>query len=95
MKITEKEIVHVAELARLDLSGESMADFARQIGEILEYVDTLAKADTEGVAPTFHAVSLTNALRDDEKKAPADRDALLANAPEEDEGLFVAPKIIE
>jgi aspartyl-tRNA(Asn)/glutamyl-tRNA(Gln) amidotransferase subunit C len=95
MRITKKEIAHVADLARLDLSGESMEDFARQIGEILEYVDTLGEADTEGAAPTFHAVSLTNALRDDEKKDPMDRKALLANAPEEDDGLFVAPTIID
>ena len=94
MKITEKEILHVANLAKLDLSEDSITDFARQIGEILEYVDMLKLADTKGVTPTFHAVAVTNALREDKEKEREDTDRLLENAPEKEDGSFIVPNVI-
>jgi aspartyl-tRNA(Asn)/glutamyl-tRNA(Gln) amidotransferase subunit C len=95
MKITEKEILHVANLARLDLPEESIPDFARQIGEILDYVDTLNMADTKGVPPTFHAISLFNAFREDNEADPVDRERIMANAPEKEDGHFIVPTVIE
>jgi aspartyl-tRNA(Asn)/glutamyl-tRNA(Gln) amidotransferase subunit C len=95
MKITEKEILHVANLARLDISQDSIPDLARQIGEILDYVDTLSMADTQGVPPTFHATSLKNAFREDELADPTDRQRVMANAPEKEDGHFIVPKVIE
>lgn len=94
MKITKKEVIHVAKLARLDLDEALIEKFAGQIGTILEYVDTLNRVDTEGVMPTSHAISLTNAFREDEEKDNLDRDAVLANAPQKEEGNFVVPKVI-
>ena len=94
MKITKKEIVHVANLARLDLDEESIGKFAGQIDNILEYVDMLNRVDTEGVAPTSHAIFLTNAFREDRIKVHLDRSKALANAPEKEDGNFVVPKVI-
>jgi len=94
MKITRDEVVHVANLARLDMDEASIDKFAGQIGTILEYVEVLNRIDTEGVTPTSHAISLTNAFREDEEKETLDRNKVLANAPQEEDGNFVVPKVI-
>ncbi|MBW2200171.1 MAG: Asp-tRNA(Asn)/Glu-tRNA(Gln) amidotransferase subunit GatC [Deltaproteobacteria bacterium] len=94
MKITKEEVVYVANLARLDLDDASIEKFASQIGTILEYVDTLNRVDTKGVRPTSHAISLTNAFREDTQREHLDRDTALANAPEKEDGNFIVPKII-
>ena len=96
MKITKEEVLHVANLARLEMDPENIDRFAEQIGQILEYVETLNKADTEGVKPTSHAISLTNAFRQDEEAGHLDRDAVLKNAPDKDEndGSFLVPKVV-
>ena len=86
--------MHVAKLARLELDEASIGKFAGQIGTILEYVDMLDQADTDGVKPTAHAVYRTNAFREDTPKPHLDREAALANAPEQDEGNFVVPKVV-
>ena len=70
MKITKEDVVHVANLARLELSEESIDKFAGQIGEILDYVDSLKRVDTQGVPATSHAISLTNAFREDDMAGP-------------------------
>jgi aspartyl-tRNA(Asn)/glutamyl-tRNA(Gln) amidotransferase subunit C len=95
MKITKEEVLHVAKLARLELSKEAIVTFAGQIDKILAHVDSLQKVDTRGVVPTSHAISLTNAFREDEVRAPLERDLSLANAPEKEDGSFIVPKIIE
>ena len=95
MKITKDEVLYVADLARLDLDESAIEKFAGQIGTILDYVDKLNEVDTEGVRATSHAISLTNAFREDEPKEHLEREQALANAPEKEDGSFVVPKIIE
>lgn len=94
MKITKEEVVHVADLARLDMAEAAIEKFAEQIGNILTYVDTLKQVDTTDVVPTTHAISLSNVFREDEEKASIGRDAALANAPEKEDGLFLVPKVV-
>jgi aspartyl-tRNA(Asn)/glutamyl-tRNA(Gln) amidotransferase subunit C len=94
MTITKTEVLHVAHLARLDIDDADVDRFAGQIDTILDYVDTLKTVDTSGVAATSHAISLTNAFREDEVRGQLDREEALANAPEKDDGAFVVPKII-
>jgi len=94
MKITRDEVVHVANLARLDLDENSIDRLAGQIGKILEYVDTLNSLDTKGVPLTSHAIFLNNAFREDNVKESLNRDKALANAPEKEDGNFIVPKVI-
>jgi aspartyl-tRNA(Asn)/glutamyl-tRNA(Gln) amidotransferase subunit C len=94
MNITRDDIIHVANLARLEMDEESIDKFTVQIDEILKYVETLNSVDTEGVAPTTHAIFLTNAFRDDEEKQSFSRDDLLENAPENENGNFIVPKVV-
>jgi aspartyl-tRNA(Asn)/glutamyl-tRNA(Gln) amidotransferase subunit C len=94
MKITKEEILHVAALARLELEEAAIETFAGQIGDILAYVDTLNGVDTSGVAPTSHAISLTNAFRADVLAPHLENAAALANAPAKEDGSFLVPKVI-
>ena len=94
MKITKDEVLYVANLARLNLDEAAIEKFAGQIGEILAYVDKLNEVNTEGVKPTSHAISLTNAFRQDEGQGHLDPEKALANAPEKEDGNFVVPKVV-
>jgi len=95
MKITTEEILHVADLARLDMDPQNIEVLAGQIGKILEYVDMLGRVNTEGVKPTTHAIFLTNAFREDAETVHLDREKVLANAPDIQNGNFVVPRVIE
>ena len=94
MKISREEVIHVADLARLDVNKELIGKFAVQLGTILEYVDTLENVDTKGVRPTSHAISMTNAFREDEERQLSNRDSALANAPDKEDGNFIVPKVV-
>jgi aspartyl-tRNA(Asn)/glutamyl-tRNA(Gln) amidotransferase subunit C len=94
MNITRKEVIQVAELARLDLDDETADRMCVQISDVLGYVAQLNRVDTRNIPPTSHALSLTNAFREDEKAAHLDREGVFTNAPETDEGGFIVPKII-
>jgi aspartyl-tRNA(Asn)/glutamyl-tRNA(Gln) amidotransferase subunit C len=94
MKITKKEVLHVAHLARLDIDEADIDRFAGQIGTILDYVDQLKQVDTADVAATSHAIAMTNAFREDIEQDHLDTADALANAPEKDESGFVVPRVI-
>ena len=94
MKISKDEVLKVAALARLDLDDAAIETFAEQISTILDYVDTLKNVDTEGVPGTSHAISLTNAFREDEPHEHLERDRALENAPEKEDGTFTVPRVI-
>ena len=94
MKITKDEVLYVADLARLNLAEAAIEKFAGQIGDILDYVDKLNQVNTDGIKPTSHAISLTNAFREDEQQEHLDREQVLSNAPEKEAGNFVVPKVV-
>jgi aspartyl-tRNA(Asn)/glutamyl-tRNA(Gln) amidotransferase subunit C len=94
MKITKDEVIHVAELARLEIDDAQIDRFADQLGTILAYFDTLNHIDTRGVKPTFHALFSAAAFREDGETGPLDHEAALSNAPEKEDGYFIVPKVI-
>ncbi len=94
MKISTQELLHVARLARLRLDPQAADKLAGQVATILEYVDTLAQVDTEGVPPTAHAIGVTNAFREDRLAGHLPPDQALANAPAREEDFFLVPKVI-
>ena len=94
-KLSRKEVLYVAELARLELSPDEVDRFTVQLNSILEYMDQLNELDTSRVEPTSHVLPLTNVLREDEVGHSLSPEEVKANAPEWDKGHFVVPKIIE
>lgn len=95
MSIDRSIVDHVARLARLELSEEERDRFTHQLASILEYCAKLNELDTEGVEPTSHVIAMTNVLREDEVGSPLPREAVLADAPEQEDGFFKVPRIIE
>jgi aspartyl-tRNA(Asn)/glutamyl-tRNA(Gln) amidotransferase subunit C len=92
--ITTEELAHVARLARLSFSDEELSNFTGQLNDILGYVAKLEELDTEGVEPTAHALHVTNVFRQDNAESSLTVDEVVANAPEEENGAFVVPRII-
>lgn len=95
MSITRADIDHVAKLARLHLSDAEKELFTGQMGAILSYVETLNELNTDGIAPTSHAVPMENAFRKDAVTASIGVDKALANAPDRAETCFKVPPVIE
>ncbi len=94
MKITKEEIIHVSNLSKLELNEKEIDTFSDQVGDILEYIKTLDEVDTQNVSLTSHAVSMTNAFREDEKHESPGTEKGLANAPRKEDGFFIVPKIV-
>jgi len=93
--ITREEVLHIARLARLELSDTELERMREQLNGILQYIDKLKRLDVTGVEPTSHAVPLVNVMREDEVAPPFAQDAMLANAPDRVAALFRVPRIIE
>jgi len=94
-RITLAEVEHVARLARLDLTPEEKERMRSQLDAILGYVEQLRRVDTAGVEPTAHVLPLANVMRDDEVRRSYPVEAMLANAPEPQDGQFRVPRILE
>ncbi len=95
MKITKKDVEHVAKLARLKLTEEEKEKFGKQLSRILEYVEKLNELDTDKAEPTSHVVPLKNVMREDKIKPSLPVEEVLANAPVREGKYFKVPKIIE
>ena len=89
------DIAKVARLARLSLSPEELELYGRQLGDILEHAERVQSLATEGVVPTSHPLTMTNAFRDDVVTGSLDRDAVIAEAPDAEGGFFKVPRILD
>ncbi|MEW5921272.1 MAG: Asp-tRNA(Asn)/Glu-tRNA(Gln) amidotransferase subunit GatC [Bacillota bacterium] len=97
MKVSRKEVEHVAALARLAFSPEEVDLYTEQFNDILDYINRLNEVDLENVEPTSHVQSLNNVLRED-CAVSSDlllREAILREAPETERGLFKVPPVID
>jgi aspartyl-tRNA(Asn)/glutamyl-tRNA(Gln) amidotransferase subunit C len=91
--ISEEEVRHVANLARLGLSDEEIERMGAQLGAILNYMEQIGELDLEGVPPTANPLNLTNVLRSDEPGGEFTRDEALSTAPDPVDDLFAVPRI--
>lgn len=87
-------MLHVARLARLDVSEGEIDRFTEQLAAVLEHAAEVELLDTLGVPPTAHPLPLENILREDEPTPSLDRDEVLAQAPAVEEGRFRVPPIL-
>ena len=95
MKVTIKDVEHVAILARLGLSDDEKKKFTEQLSRILEYAEVINKLDTKKVEPTSHAIPMKNVFREDRTAPCEDLKEIMANAPKEDNNMFSVPRIME
>jgi aspartyl-tRNA(Asn)/glutamyl-tRNA(Gln) amidotransferase subunit C len=89
------DLARVAALARLALSEDEIASMSRDLEQMLEYVATLDRLDTDGVTPTAHGFELATPLRPDQPVEPLDPELAVANAPEREGTAFLVPKVLE
>lgn len=95
MAISEEQVKHVAKLAKLAFADEELASFTDQLGKIIDMVEMLEEVDTEGVPFTSNVVETVNVMRQDRAQAGWNRDELLKNVPETEDGFIKVPAIID
>lgn len=100
MSVTDKEVRHVAKLARLALSDAEIDKMVPELNNILGWVEQLGEVNTDGVEPLTAVIANETRLRDDVVDADpltggGIRGQILANAPDAQHGFFAVPKVIE
>jgi aspartyl-tRNA(Asn)/glutamyl-tRNA(Gln) amidotransferase subunit C len=91
MPITREEVLHVAKLARLELTDDEVERLTEQLGAILEAVSKVSELDLSDVPPTSHPLELVNAWAPDEPRPSLSLDEVFANAPAREGDLFKVP----
>ena len=94
MQVSKEEILHIAKLANLTLNDEEVEKYKDNLQEILNFANVVNNANVEGLKETIGANDAYNVFRKDEIVQNSDREELLQNAPEKQEGMFKIPKVI-
>ena len=89
--IDRDQVLHVARLARLELTGEEVERMSEELSHVLGHIEKIGELDLAGVPPTTHVVEVSNALRPDEPEPSLPRDVALASAPAVADGGFLVP----
>ena len=90
--LSREQVLHVARLARLELSDEEVERLGGELSKVVDWIDKIGElGDLEGVPPTSHVVEVENALREDVPHESLPREAALASAPDPADGGFRVP----
>ena len=95
MSLDRSQVETVARLARLKVDEAEMAEYVSSLSSILDLVDQMQAVDTTGIEPLANPLDAAQRLRAHEVTEVNKRDALQANAPQAENGLFLVPKVIE
>ena len=90
-RITREEVLHVARLARLELSDDDVTKFQEQLSDILDAVSKVSELDLSDVPPTAHPLEIANAWAEDVPHDCLPLDDVVANAPDRDGDYFRTP----
>ena len=94
-RLDEEAVRHIAHLARLKTSEDEVALFAGQLTAILDYFAKLSELDTSDTRPTDHALGVSNVFREDRVSPGLDSQQALYNAPQQQDGFFRVPKVLD
>ncbi|MGI8729397.1 MAG: Asp-tRNA(Asn)/Glu-tRNA(Gln) amidotransferase subunit GatC [Solirubrobacteraceae bacterium] len=89
--IDREQVLHVARLARLELTDEEVGRMSDELSAVLGHIEKIGELDLDGVAPTTHVVEVSNALRPDEVQPSLTPEVALENAPAVADGGFRVP----
>lgn len=89
------DIEYVAKLARIELDAKQKKKFAKQLSDILAYIEKLKELNVSKVEPLSHVLPLKNVFRQDKVRPSLALDKVLRNAPAKEKGSFSVPKVIE
>jgi aspartyl-tRNA(Asn)/glutamyl-tRNA(Gln) amidotransferase subunit C len=95
MSLDKETVAKVANLARIELSEEELEKYAPQLNNIIGWVEQLSEVNTDDVEPLANVVNISCKLREDKVTDGNIQEDVLANAPEEMEGFYVVPKVVE
>ena len=95
MQVSKEEILHIANLAQLELKDEEIEKFMENLQEILDFANIVNNAPVDGLDVTIGANEAKNVFRKDEVKLFKDVDSLLQNAPEQTNHMFKIPKVLD
>jgi aspartyl/glutamyl-tRNA(Asn/Gln) amidotransferase C subunit len=93
--ISQKDVRHVANLARLKLTDQEVHSYQKELSAVLKHFEALQELDTEDVRPMSHILELSNIWREDRPVKLKKGDTLLTNAPMRESDYFRVPKILE
>jgi aspartyl-tRNA(Asn)/glutamyl-tRNA(Gln) amidotransferase subunit C len=94
MAITRDEVLHVAKLARLELTDEEVGRLTEQLSAILDAVSKVSELDLSDVPPTSHPLEVVNAWGEDEPRPSLGLEDVFANAPDREGNLFRVPPTV-
>ena len=89
--IDREQVLHVARLARLELSDEEVTKISGELSNIREHIEKIGELELDGVPPTTHVVEVANALRPDEPRPCLPREFVLEQGPDVADGGFRVP----
>jgi aspartyl-tRNA(Asn)/glutamyl-tRNA(Gln) amidotransferase subunit C len=95
MKLSREEVLHIAALAKVGVTGSDVEKFQEQLSNILENFEALQKVDTSGVTPTSQSIDLQNVIMCDEIRPSMPPEDVLANAPQKEENFFKVKIVLE
>lgn len=95
MEITDKLILEIAALAKLDFDKNSAKQMKADLEKIIGFIDKLSEVDTDGVEPLIYLSDEVNVLREDEIKAVVSQVEALKNAPDKDSDYFKVPTVLK
>lgn len=95
MNLEHKDLKKLARLARLSLSEQQQQALLPALNSVIEWVGELSSAPTQGVEPMAHPHALSLRLRKDQAETLPDRNLLMKNAPQQSDGLFLVPRVVE
>lgn len=95
MSITVKDVEHIANLSRLVLSEEQKVNMADTLGKILNFANELQELDVTDVLPTTHSMPLKNVMREDVSRTWLTQEEALSHAPDQENGQFKVPAVME
>ena len=94
MKVSKEEILHIAKLADLEIKDEEIEKYALNLQDILDFAEVVNNAPVDGLDVTVGANEKKNVFRKDEIKVFKDNEALLQNAPSEEQHMLKIQKVI-
>ena len=94
MKISKEEVLHIANLADLNIAEEEIEKYSQNLQDILDFANVVNNAPVENLDITIGANEKKNVFRKDEIKVFEDNEALLQNAPSKELNMFKIPKVI-
>lgn len=94
MQVSKEEILHIANLAHLNIEEKEIETYQKNLEDILNFANVVNNAPVEGLDITVGANEVKNVFRKDEIEIFEDNEALLKNAPDKEQNMFKIPKVL-